>query len=106
MWGLLCCALQSASWQSVAMAESSADSAPSSSGVTYRVYKVGRRTNSLAGPFGAAPADAQHVSHMQDESDLPVVMRLIDNELSEPYTIYTYRCAPAYAHMLLSQCCA
>lgn len=28
----------------------------------------------------------------QDESDLQTVMRLIDNELSEPYSIFTYRC--------------
>ena len=27
----------------------------------------------------------------QDESDLPTVMYLIDNELSEPYSIFTYR---------------
>lgn len=26
-----------------------------------------------------------------DERDLPVVMHLIDNELSEPYSIFTYR---------------
>jgi hypothetical protein len=31
------------------------------------------------------------ISIMQDESDLMIVMDLIDNELSEPYTIYTYR---------------
>lgn len=27
----------------------------------------------------------------QDEEDLPLIMRLIDNELSEPYSIFTYR---------------
>lgn len=27
----------------------------------------------------------------QDERDLPLVMNLIDNELSEPYSIFTYR---------------
>ena len=26
-----------------------------------------------------------------DERDLPIVMHLIDNELSEPYSIFTYR---------------
>ncbi|GAX83570.1 hypothetical protein CEUSTIGMA_g10995.t1 [Chlamydomonas eustigma] len=41
------------------------DSTASTSGVIYRQYR--------------------------DESDLPTVMHLIDNELSEPYTIYTYR---------------
>ena len=28
---------------------------------------------------------------IQDESDLPTVMNLIDNELSEPYSVFTYR---------------
>lgn len=27
----------------------------------------------------------------EDEHDLPIVMNLIDNELSEPYSIFTYR---------------
>lgn len=27
----------------------------------------------------------------RDEADLPVVMHLVDNELSEPYSIFTYR---------------
>jgi peptide alpha-N-acetyltransferase len=27
----------------------------------------------------------------QDENDLPIIMNLIDNELSEPYSIFTYR---------------
>jgi len=27
-----------------------------------------------------------------DETDLPCIMALVDNELSEPYSIFTYRC--------------
>ena len=30
-------------------------------------------------------------SQYKDERDLPIVMHLIDNELSEPYSIFTYR---------------
>ena len=33
------------------------------------------------------PSCAQYTG----ELDLPVVMQLIDNELSEPYSIFTYR---------------
>jgi hypothetical protein len=35
-----------------------------------------------------------HCSHVQyrGEEDLRHVMRLIDTELSEPYSIFTYRC--------------
>ena len=27
----------------------------------------------------------------QGEQDLPLIMALVDNELSEPYSIFTYR---------------
>lgn len=45
----------------------------------------------------------------RDESDLPIVMRLVDNELSEPYSIFTYRCAAPSQHPgqpVLSACAA
>ena len=32
-----------------------------------------------------------HFNQYRDENDLPLVMHLIDNELSEPYSIFTYR---------------
>jgi hypothetical protein len=31
-------------------------------------------------------------SQYTDERDLPLVMALVDAELSEPYSIFTYRC--------------
>ena len=33
----------------------------------------------------------QYLTQYADEDDLPLIMRLVDNELSEPYSIFTYR---------------
>ena len=33
-----------------------------------------------------------HYRQYTDERDLPLVMALVDAELSEPYSIFTYRC--------------
>lgn len=51
------------------------------------------------GPVSETRACLQY----RDERDLPTVMNLIDNELSEPYSIFTYRSAAiarnsAYVH--------
>jgi peptide alpha-N-acetyltransferase len=37
------------------------------------------------------PFPNPHASQYTDEHDLPTVMSLIDNDLSEPYSIFTYR---------------
>lgn len=44
--------------------------------------------------------DTKHLLQYRDERDLPTVMDLIDNELSEPYSIFTYRSRPT-ARMLM-----
>lgn len=36
---------------------------------------------------------AVFIMQYRDERDLDAVMNLVDNELSEPYSIFTYRCS-------------
>eukprot|EP00798_Chlamydomonas_sp_ICE-L_P020406 gene20406-27186_t len=38
-----------------------------------------------------AQPSSSGITFRQDETDLPTIMHLIDNELSEPYSIFTYR---------------
>mmetsp|Transcript_3397 Transcript_3397/g.12270 ORF Transcript_3397/g.12270 Transcript_3397/m.12270 type:complete len:244 (+) Transcript_3397:70-801(+) len=46
---------------------------------------------STASGASAAPLPPIEYRQYRDERDLPMVMELIDNELSEPYSIFTYR---------------
>lgn len=55
-----------------------------------------------------------HYRPYEDENDLPKIMQLVDNELSEPYSIFTYRylinqwpqfCFTVYIHLFVSVFC-